>query len=110
MQNFASLNTPILNYKGAKAHRSPMSLVVVGFLALIIGLVFWFVSQDKPAPVYDDVSQQDRLRSEVASLLENAQSQASEAEINRITYTLSQTKSSATQSDRDSMAAMLENF
>ncbi len=110
MQNLATLNTPIINYKGAKPHRSPASLIIVGVLAFIIGLIFWFVSQDRPVPVYEDVSQQDRLRAEVASLLQNAQTQASEAEVNRITYTLSQTKSTATQSDRDAVASMLENF
>lgn len=110
MQDFATLNTPIINYKGAKPHHSPMSLIVVGFLALIVGLVFWFVAKDRPVPVYDELNQQDRLRAEVSALLENANTKASEAEIDRMTYTLSQTKSTVSDEERAKVSSMLENF
>jgi hypothetical protein len=111
MQDFATLNTPILNVPGAKKHHAPMSLVVLVLLAFVIGVIFWIVSKDKPVPDYgDNVSQQEKLRAEVAELLQNAKTQASPAEVTRIADTLSKSKATPTTDQRARVAASLENF
>jgi len=111
MNDLASLNTPIINVPGAKKHHAPMSLVILLLLTFIIGAIFWFVSRDKPEPDYGpSPSQQDKLRAEVAQLLENAKSQATQAEVSRIADTLSKSKTTATDADRARVASMLEDF
>ncbi len=111
MNEFATLNTPILNVPNAKKHHAPGSLVILVLLAFVIGVVFWVVSNDKPTPSYSpDPAQQAKLRAEVAQLLENARTQASPAEVSRISNALSNSKTTASNEDRARVASMLENF
>lgn len=111
MNEFATLNTPILNVPGAKKHHAPGSLVILVLLAFVIGVIFWLVSKDKPVPDYQGNStQQEKLRAEVTQLLINARTQTSPAEVSRIADALSKSKTTASSADRAQVASMLENF
>jgi sugar phosphate permease len=109
MQELPTLNTPIINIPGAKKHRAPWSLVIIAIIAFIIGLVFWLTSRDVPVTTYSETPQ-EKLRKEVATILENAKVQASQADVNRVTNALSQTKSSASDTEKARVSALLENF
>lgn len=90
-------------------HHSLISLIVAGILAFFVGLTFWFVSQNKPAPVYT-VNNQDTIRAEVASLLENAKTKATQTEIDRVAATLTKNRVVVTPTERAKISAVLESY
>lgn len=71
--------------------------------------MFWFVSQDKPLPVYN-TNNESGIIDEVAALLTNAKTRATEAEISRIAATLTKSKTTVSSAEREKISVILESY
>ena len=91
-------------------HHSLSTLVIIGILAFVVGLAFWYITWGSRVATPVEDSSMKSVREEVASMLINAKYSRSPEDTSKVANTLSKSASSATSQDRANMATMLQNY